>query len=359
MGAKYTTQATAGYDSSPPSDDGAQTATNLITWAGIKSKLTTVLKTFAEAINTSLVNAFDYSVRSVTSSDNTVASDHMRCVEIASTVTTAVTISLGDATTMTNVYRVFVKNSSARNQTVSRVTGGDTIDGVAGSITLPPSAGGIFQTNSSANGYVTVGWFGPISDGVALVSGGTDGTKKVRLEVDGLTTATTRVVTVPDRDITISDPLTLGTEQATTSGTSIDFTSIPSWVKRITVNVIGISTNGTSNIIVQIGDSGGIEVSGYNGATSDDATSTAWSSGYMVSNSVAAGSAFHGSLVLTLEDSSDNTWAGFVLVANTASAGVRLGAGSKATSAVLDRLRLTTVNGTDTFDAGVVNILYE
>lgn len=166
MGAKYITQGTSGYDSSPPSDDGSQTASNLITWAGIKSKLTTVLKTFAEAINTSLVNAFDYSVRSVTSGDNTVASDHMRCVEIASTVTTAITIALGDASTMTNVYRVFVKNSSALNQTLSRVTAGDTIDGVTANVTLAPKSGVIVQTNAAANGYVTVGAAQPLGLGV-------------------------------------------------------------------------------------------------------------------------------------------------------------------------------------------------
>lgn len=203
MGSKYTTQASAGYNSSPPSDNGSQTASNLITWAGIKSKLADVLKTFGEAINTALVSAFDYSVRAITTSDSTVAGDHMRCVEIASTVTTAVTVALGDASTMTNVYRVFVKNSSAINQTVSRVTGGDTVDGAAANVILPPGAGAIFQTNNGANGYITNSWFGPISDGNPIVAGGTDGTKKVRLEVDGLTTATTRVITVPDASFTL------------------------------------------------------------------------------------------------------------------------------------------------------------
>lgn len=203
MGAKYTTQATAGYDSSPPADDGSQVAANLITWSGIKTKLANVLKTFGEAINTSLVSAFDYSVRQTSVSDTTVASDHMRCVEIASTVTTAVTIALGDAATMTNVYRVFVKNSSARNQTVARVTGADTIDGVAANVTLPPGAGAIFQTINAATGYVINGWYGPFSDGSTVVAGGTDGTKKLRIEVDGLTTATTRVATMPDYDLTL------------------------------------------------------------------------------------------------------------------------------------------------------------
>lgn len=156
MGSKYTTQASAGYNSSPPSDNGSQTASNLITWAGIKSKLADVLKTFSESINTALVAAFDYSVRQITTSDSTVAGDHMRTVEIASTVTTAVTVALGDASTMTNVYRVFVKNSSAVNQTISRAIGGDTIDGIARNLIIPPGACWLFQTNAAANGYLIV-----------------------------------------------------------------------------------------------------------------------------------------------------------------------------------------------------------
>jgi hypothetical protein len=112
MGSKYTTLSSSGYNSSPPADDGSQTASNLITWSGIKSKLADPPKNLADAINTALVTAFDYSVRQISSSDNTVASDHMKCVEIAPTVSTAITVSLGDAATMTNNYRVFVKNSS-------------------------------------------------------------------------------------------------------------------------------------------------------------------------------------------------------------------------------------------------------
>jgi hypothetical protein len=203
MGSRYTTQATTGYNSSPPLDDGTQAAANLITWAGIKSKLADVLKTFGEAINTSLVSAFDYSVRQISASDSTVLTDHMRCVEIAPTVTTAVTVSLGDAATMTTVYRVYIKNSSAINQTVGRVTGGDTIDGTAGNVTLAPGEGRIFQTNSTPNGYLTVSRFGPFIDTNPVAVGSSDGTKKVRLEVDGLTTATTRVLTVADADITL------------------------------------------------------------------------------------------------------------------------------------------------------------
>jgi hypothetical protein len=153
LGSKYTTQSASGFNSSAPPDDGSQSASNLITWAGIKSKLADPTKNLADSINTALVSAFDYSVRQITTSDSTVAGDHMRCVEIAPTVTNSVSVSLGDATTMTNNYRVWVKNLSAVVQTITRVTSGDTIDGVAANITIAPYSAICFQTNAAANGY--------------------------------------------------------------------------------------------------------------------------------------------------------------------------------------------------------------
>lgn len=183
MGSKYATQSASGYNSSPPADDGSQTASNLITWAAQKTKLADPVKTLADAINTALVTAFDYSVRQITASDNTVAGDHMKCVEIAPTVTTAVTVSLGDAATMTNNYRVFVKNSSNRNQTLTRVTGGDTIDGTAGTVTIPPGCGVLVQTNTTPNGYLVVARYSP-SDGGVLSS--VAGTNTVTASLTGL-----------------------------------------------------------------------------------------------------------------------------------------------------------------------------
>ena len=158
--------------------------------------------------------------------------------------------------------------------------------------------------------------------------------------------------------------ITSGTAVASTSGTSIDFTSIPSWVKRITVMLNNVSTSGTSNWLVQIGDSGGIEITGYSsalsrvgGAGASNSTSTA---GFLIHNSITAAGTFLGVVQIALIDSATNTWSCFgtsnsVDVANSGC----LFNGSKATSATLDQVRITTVNGTDTFDAGSINILYE
>jgi hypothetical protein len=157
--------------------------------------------------------------------------------------------------------------------------------------------------------------------------------------------------------------ITSDTEQATTSGTAKDFTSIPAGTKRITIQFIGVSTNGTSIPMIQIGDSGGLEPTGYSGCTnitsSGGTVSSNHSSGFHLSGQHAAADVIHGMAVLTLEDSSDNTWAFTCLLGHSDEGNVAYGGGTKSLSGTLDRLRFTMVNGTDAFDAGAVNIMYE
>ena len=151
---------------------------------------------------------------------------------------------------------------------------------------------------------------------------------------------------------------TLASRQATTSGTSIDFTSIPAGTKVITINFSGVSTNGSSDAIIQIGDSGGVETSGYTGANVDSTQSGGvdMSAGFILDNLQAAGTALYGSVILTLLNSSTFTWSMTSTIAHGSY--LTFSAGGKALSAELDRVRLTTENGSDTFDAGSVNILY-
>lgn len=151
-------------------------------------------------------------------------------------------------------------------------------------------------------------------------------------------------------------PLTLATAQASTSGTTIDFTSLPSGLKKITVMFQGVSTNGTSPIVVQLGDSGGLETSGYLGAFSDASTATNVTAGLAFSDAAAA-SIFHGSMVITRIDG--NNWVSQSCVGLSNTARALFAASSKGLSAELDRLSVTTVGGSDTFDAGTINILYQ
>jgi hypothetical protein len=176
------------------------------------------------------------------------------------------------------------------------------------------------------------------------------------------TVATAGIANAAVTPAKLSQPLTLATAQASTSGTSIDFTDIPSWARRITVILSGVSTNSTSVKLIQLGDSGGIENTGYEGGSqlvqSAQGFSGAYSTAGFPINSALAADALSGSLVLTLCDLSANTWVGHGVFRNS-SVATSYSAGTKSLSATLDRIRLTTVNGTDTFDAGSVNIMYE
>ena len=151
----------------------------------------------------------------------------------------------------------------------------------------------------------------------------------------------------------------LATAQATTSGTAIDFTSIPSGMNEIEILFSEVSTDGTDEILVQIGDSGGIETSSYvstgalysNGGGSGIASNT---SGFLI-RSNSASYIFTG--IMTLKRISGNEW----VSAHTGKAFTSVtqsGAGSKTLSAELDRVRITTTSGTDAFDSGSVTIRY-
>jgi len=148
------------------------------------------------------------------------------------------------------------------------------------------------------------------------------------------------------------------TAQASTAGTAIDFTAIPLWVKRVTVMFTGVSTNGTSNLIVQIG-SGSFTTSGYLGSASDTtgATQTNFTSGFIFNNVVNATQTYGG--LMTIVNLTGNTWAESSMLGDSAGTALRYGAGSVPISGTLDRVRITTAAGVNTFDAGTINLIYE
>lgn len=150
--------------------------------------------------------------------------------------------------------------------------------------------------------------------------------------------------------------LTHGTVQATTSGTNIDFTGIPSWVKRVTVMFNGVSTNGTALFLVQLGTVGGIEVTGYASGSGSRVNETTSTAGFVLNQAGSAPSSFTG--VIPIVTLGSNAWATSGILSRNDGFSNGFG-GSKTTSGTLDRVRITTVGGTDTFDAGSINILYE
>jgi len=151
-----------------------------------------------------------------------------------------------------------------------------------------------------------------------------------------------------------------GTQQATTSGTFREFTGIPSWARRITVNLWGVSTNGTTNILVQLGTGGAPSTAGYTGFSV-----FSWASGVVPVSSVngipvfnnAASYTHFGRIVFT--NVSGNIWVASGALVTGGTQGAITSGGVIELSGVLDYLRIVTANGSDLFDAGAVNITWE
>jgi hypothetical protein len=196
-------------------------------------------------------------------------------------------------------------------------------------------------------------WF-PAADEIAFSEGGVEA---LRLNASGnaVFTGTVRVGGIA-ADLY---PLVLGTAQASTSGTNIDFTGIPSWAKRITVMFNGVSTNGSSLHLVRLGISSGIVSSGYIGASGNRAGEAANTTGFLPwwNGVPTAALAWSGSMVIT--NITGNVWNQTTLMSATSTPTVGFGSGVVSLADVLDRVRITTVNGTDLFDAGSINVMWE
>lgn len=162
----------------------------------------------------------------------------------------------------------------------------------------------------------------------------------------------------------LAGPLISGTVIATTSGTSHDFTGIPSATKQILLILSGVSlTTNLQTILIQLGTSGGVEATGYTstlctGLGTAIALTTS-SAGFIVMAAPDGGDSISGCITLALVDPATNTWAESGTVGKVAPAvSLDTSAGLKSLSATLDRVRLTTVTG-GTFDAGKFQILYQ
>lgn len=142
------------------------------------------------------------------------------------------------------------------------------------------------------------------------------------------------------------------------TGTAVDFTGIPAGVKRITVMFSLISNSGTSQMAIQLGNSGGFETSGYLSVARWGANIESSGAGFILGPTGETIGSTYGQFILSLVDSSSNTWVmnGGTGTSNSNYFGC---AGNKSLSAALDRLRVTSVNGTDTFTAGIINVMYE
>jgi hypothetical protein len=225
----------------------------------------------------------------------------------------------------------------------SLVVSGDTSGAIT--VSAPAIAGTNTLTLPASTGTIVVG-----SSAVSAAG-------QIPFSTDGSTyTPTAKIVT--------------GTAKPTTSGTSVDFTSIPSWAKRITIMFQGVSTSGTGLLTLQIGTGGSAEITGYTGVGLYMQNNNAYAAfAYTTSSfnleSGTGNSAYarHGKIVLDLygsntwyESHNVGTWTTTAMTTQTAGTS---GSGFKALAGALDMIRLTTSNGTDTFDNGSININYE
>lgn len=154
----------------------------------------------------------------------------------------------------------------------------------------------------------------------------------------------------------------IGTAVTLTTQTSVDFTGIPSWVKRITVMFNGVSTNGTSQILIQIGDSGGIENTGYSSAASYGTAAGQFGTsiaGFLVDPTASAAAAALRYGHVSISTMGSNVWTSKGGVYNTTSLIDVSNAGAKILSDTLTQVRITTVGGVDQFDAGTLNVSWE
>ena len=214
----------------------------------------------------------------------------------------------------------------------------------------------------------------------AEVATGTDTTRSITPStLDGLVTGKTDTVIAATDEIIFADVtdankskkdtvqgildlvpaagLTLGTEVATTSGTTASFTGIPAGTKLINISLKGVSFNAAAVLTLVLGDAGGLETAGYIGGNAKVAGSGATgpadaTANFGLTTGDADTQAWHGTIILTFEDSSDFTWTAIWLLYSATGPHLLFGSGSKSLSAELTQLQF----GGGTFDAGVVNI---
>jgi hypothetical protein len=259
-----------------------------------------------------------------------------------STTGTIATLNSTTGTIPTLVATTLVTIGTGTSAAPAIVPTGDTNTGIffPAADTLAATTNGTERLRIAPDGQIGIGGENYGTSGQVLTSNGTSSAPSWQLV----------------------SAITRGTAVASTSGTAIDFTGIPSGVSRITVILNGVSTSGASAVQIQIG-AGSITSSGYVGyatrfGTVPSNVYTSMSSGFVLSDGMASTTTRYG--IFVIQNISSDNWNLSGSNTNSSAAGdTTLVNGAVSLSGTLDRVRLTTVGGTETFDAGLFNITYE
>lgn len=250
----------------------------------------------------------------------------------------ATTAFVNSAITSERTASVTLTNKTLTSPTISSPTL-TSVTITSGSITgitdLAVADGGTGASSFTANNVL-------LGNGTSAFQTVAPGTSGNVLKSDGTTWTSAALTT-----------LTAATAQNTTSGTTKDFTGIPSWVKRITIVFNGVGNDSSSNLLIQLGDSGGFETSGYLAMSSFGTSETAFTTGFGIINGTGTTSG-----IMTLVNVSGNIWVSSHSCSRYSTTSSAVGGGTKTLSDVLTQIRIT-LSGSGAFDEGSVNILYE
>ncbi len=276
---------------------------------------------------------------------------------------TAPTAAAGTSNTQL-ATTAFVTSAATLNAPISTVAAASTINlttGAPGTSQIEISGSGVSIANFTvaANRAFLLKFSGSntLVNSASLVTG--SGSDIVTVAGDSCWVRATAANTVEILTYTSYNKSNIHIGSLTTaSGSAVLLSGIPSWANRINLFFYRLSTDGTSPVIVRLGTSGGVEATGYEGsyAGSGSASGTL-STGFQPGGNNAASDSRHMNMVISRI--SGNIWSAFCVHAVSGSAIVYQMSGSKSLSGALDRIQITTVNGTPTFDTGSISISWE
>lgn len=153
MGTKYSSNASSGYNATPPADDGTVSEANKVKYSTIKTKLADPIKTLADTINSELATHFDNGPNNYTVNQTLAASNYNQVNQVSGS---GVTLSLTAATTLTAGWYTDIFSTDTTNSvTLARLAAADTINGVSSDITIFPLQALRVIVNAAATGFLT------------------------------------------------------------------------------------------------------------------------------------------------------------------------------------------------------------